>query len=265
MVSQPNHHKSVIGLACTAQPGRPGLLAALLESLLALFAGARFQSEAGGQAAGQPPGPNGRAAGDPMQPPGDDEDEDGDGGSGFDPWTGQVDPYAEQDQADEAAGVKDLGRGCVMGILFPIAFLVSGCILVFVFFAGDDASANSNRIIAILCLMAAVGTALGAWSFLRTVAPGVYLRGMFGLPDLPVTPRAAKPGMQDERGLKLFAGFVTLGLIYLLMLAAVALTMDTNEALGYRLLLIGLIAGPAAGILVMTRTALDAPLDEVIE
>ena len=175
------------------------------------------------------------------------------------------DPYSDQIQSEETADLKAWGKGCLMGMLLPIAFLVIGFMLGFFLFNGDDGLPNSNRILGVACLMTAPGIALGANLFLRKVAPGVYLRGISGLPDFPITPRSSRLGLRSVRVLKGFGGIITCVLIYFLMLALVSFTMDVNEERGNLLIGMGILLGPAAGLWVMTRTAIYEPLEPMYE
>ena len=171
------------------------------------------------------------------------------------------DPYLEQQQSEEVNDLKATSEGCLFAVLAPILMAGLGLVLSLVLFASLSGPAKSNRVLGMLCLFAALGLLLGALNLLRKVAPGVYLRGLFGLPGLPLSPRSAKIGLRDLRALRSLTGIVTCLLIYLSMLALVSFLMNVNEPLGSGLLWAGLLLGPAAGALAAARTALHDPLE----
>lgn len=175
------------------------------------------------------------------------------------------DPYLEAQQADDTNDLKSWSEGCLLALAVPGGLVLVGLIAALRLFAASSGEAKGNQVLGVMSIAAGLGVLLGGLILLRKVAPGVYLRGLFGLPGLPLSPRAQRIGLYDRRALRWLVGLPACGFTWLVMLGAVSFAMNASEPLGTGLLWAGLLLGPALGGLAAARVGLRDPLPEEFE
>jgi hypothetical protein len=181
-------------------------------------------------------------------------------------WSESLPPGVETVDRAEALDVKIhpgvFGKGCLAWLMFVFAGGLLGFVVFGFFFSGGEVDALTSEGVGVLILAVTAGFIFGERAFFQRTAPHVYVRGLWGLPDfktMNVDPETRRPAREFT---KIVVG-ISAGLtVWLVTLALTMAFSPVGTGAEIAVFLLGLVTGPAAGVVVFRRTCVADPIPE---